>query len=268
MDSARIVQITDLHILADDNASLCGVKPHQSLSKVIDDIKSLSPAAELVIASGDLTDDGSPEAYRRLRQLLLELPCPVYVMAGNHDETEVMLAELPGDNIFYQRQVDCENWKLLLVDSKLPGSSFGFISDSEFAWLDEQLNNEDDRPVLLAMHHTPLQLCASPTCQVKNAEAFLSNINEFEQVKGLIAGHTHNAVEESLNQLRIMTTPSTMVQVTHNQTEARKTSSQFWDYHQPDISRHGYRIVDLHSSGSLESEVCWVLADRGVRSID
>lgn len=263
MDPVRVVQITDLHILADDNASLSGVKPYHSLSKVIDDIKSLSPPPRLVIASGDLTDDGSPQAYQHLRQLLLELPCAVYVMAGNHDETEVMRTELPGDNIFYQRQLDCENWKLLLVDSKLPGSSFGFVSDDELVWLDEQINNAIDRPILLAMHHTPLQLCASPSCQVKNAETFLSRVSKYKGVKGLIAGHTHNAVEDSLGQLQIMTTPSTMVQVTHNQTAAFKTNSEFWDYHQPDISRHGYRIVDLHANGSLDSEVRWVPAGRG-----
>lgn len=254
------MQITDLHILADDNTSLSGVKPFHSLGRIIDDIKSLSPAPRLVIASGDLTDDGSPEAYRRLRRLLLELPCAVYVMAGNHDETEVMRAELPGDNIFYQRQVDCENWRLLLVDSKLPGSSYGFISEDELAWLENQLDNEDSRSVLIAMHHTPLRLCASPSCQVKNAEIFLTRIRNFQQVKGLVAGHTHNAIEETLDQLRVMTTPSTMVQVTHNQTEALRANSEFWEFHRPDISRHGYRIVDLHADGSLDSEVRWVLA--------
>lgn len=258
MDSVRVVQITDLHILSDEDACLSGVKTYRSLSKVIDDIQSLSPKPGLVIASGDLTDDGNPKAYQLLRSLLLTLSCPVYVMAGNHDDTEIMLAELPGDNIFYQRQVDCENWRLLLVDSKLPGSSFGFISDEEFAWLNKSLSMGVDRPVLLAMHHTPLRLCASPSCQVKNAAAFYSKIKQFKQVKGLIAGHTHNAAEESFDRLRVMTTPSTMVQVTHNQTEACKNNNQFWDYHQADVSRHGYRVLDLHGDGSFGSDVHWV----------
>ena len=258
MDPVRVVQVTDLHILADDNASLSGVKPFHSLIKVINDIKSLSPAPRLVIASGDLTDDGSPQAYRHLRQLLLELPCAVYVMAGNHDEAEVMRTELPGDNIFYQRQVDCESWELLLVDSKLPGSSFGFVSDDEFAWLDEQINNAIDRPILLAMHHTPLRLCASPSCQVKNADTFLSRISKYKGVKGLIAGHTHNAVEKSIDRLRIMTTPSTMVQVTHNQNEASKANDEFWRFHEADTSRHGYRVLDLSAKGDFITEVRWV----------
>ncbi len=82
-----------------------------------------------------------------------------------------------------------------------------------------------------------------------------------EHVKGLAAGHTHNAVEEMFGHLHLMTTPSTMVQVTHNQDEAFKTNDQFWDYHQPDISKHGYRIVDLFADGRLETDVRWVAAN-------
>jgi len=262
MDTIRIVQITDLHILADKNASIRGVNPHQSLSRVIENITLLSPRPRLVVASGDLADDGSSAAYQLLRQLLLKLSCPVYVMAGNHDDTEAMLTELPGDNIYYQRQVDCESWKLLLVNSKLPGSSFGFIDDDELEWLQEQVGSSTNQSVLVAMHHTPLRLCASPSCQVKNAKAFLSKVNKFKQIRGLIAGHTHNVAEESFDRLRVMTTPSTMVQVTHNQSEAIKRNSQFWDYHEADISKHGYRVVDLQADGSLQSEVRWVSAQN------
>ncbi len=260
MDRLRIVQITDLHILADENADLSGVNPIQSLNHVVENINSLSPQAELVIASGDLTDEGSPAAYHLLRKTLHELTCPVYVMAGNHDETEVMRSELPGDNVFCQRQVDVGNWRLLLVNSKLPGSSCGFISDDEFAWLDKCLNSDIDRPVVLAMHHTPLKLCATHSCQVENTDDFLAKVKNYKQVKGLLAGHTHNAVEQTFDQLTVMTTPSTMVQVTHNQTDAMPNHGQFWDYHRADNSKHGYRVVDLYADGKLETDVQWVAA--------
>ena len=260
MQVTRTVQITDLHVLADDNDDICGVRPHRSLAQVIDDINTLSPIADMIIASGDLTDAGSPAAYRRLREELLRLKCPVYVMAGNHDETEAMLSVLPGDNIYYQSSVDCAGWKLLLVDSKTLNASYGTISDEELARIDHALD-ETDSSVLLATHHTPLRLCASPSCQMHNAEEFLTRIKKHRHIKGLIAGHTHNEVDEMHGQLRIMTTPSTMVQVTHNQNEACKANDEFWDYHTADISRHGYRVIDLYANGSLSTEVRWVHAE-------
>jgi Icc protein len=260
MQVTRIVQITDLHVLSDDNDDICGVRPNRSLLQVIKDINTLSPAVDMVIASGDLTDAGSPAAYRCLRESLLKLRCPVYVMAGNHDDTEAMRRVLPGDNIFHQASVDCAGWKLLLIDSKTPDASYGTVSQEGLARIDHELN-EADSFILLATHHTPLRLCASPSCQMKNADEFLTSIRKYPQIKGLVAGHTHNAVDELQAQLRIMTTPSTMVQVTHNQHEAFNNNEEFWDYHSADISRHGYRVIDLYANGSLTTEVHWVNAE-------
>ena len=260
MQVTRIVQITDLHVLPDDNDEICGVKPNRSLLQVIEDIDTLSPTADMVVASGDLTDAGSPAAYRCLRERLLQLRCPVYVMAGNHDDTEAMRCELPGDNIYHQTSVDCAGWKVLLIDSKTPGASYGTVSKTELTRIDQVLD-ETDSSVLLAMHHTPLRLCASPSCQMHNAGELLTALKKHQQIKALVAGHTHNAVDELQGQLRIMTTPSTMVQVTHNQHEAFKNNEEFWDYHSPDISRHGYRVIDLYANGSLTTEVRWVNAE-------
>ena len=261
MQAARIVQITDLHILADDGETISGVNPSQSLTKVIGDILSMSPPPRMVIASGDLTDDGSELAYQQLQKLLNRLPCPVYVMAGNHDETNVMNSVLPGDNIFSQHQSSCENWQLIFVNTKIEGGSYGYVSKGELAWLEQQLVESGDHPVLLAMHHTPLKLCASATCQFENAKEFIALVQQYPNVKGMIAGHTHNDVEEVRGNLRIMTTPSTMVQVTHNQHEARTPDQGFWDFHQADISRHGYRVLDLLADGEIASKVHWVDAN-------
>ena len=260
MQATRIVQITDLHVLDGDNDDICGVRPNRSLAQIIDDINVLSPEVDMVIASGDLTDQGTPAAYRRLREGLVRLQCPVYVMAGNHDEPEAMRCELQGDNISHSTSVDCTGWKLLLIDSKTPNASYGAVSIEELARIDRVLA-ETDSSVLLAMHHTPLRLCASPSCQMKNADEFLSRVKKYPRIKALIAGHTHNAVDEMQGQLQIMTTPSTMVQVTHNQQEAVKNNEEFWDYHSPHVSRHGYRVIDLYANGSFATEVHWVNAE-------
>lgn len=262
MQAARIVQITDLHILADEEATISGVNTSQSLALVINDIQSLTPPPQLVIASGDLTDDGSAAAYRKLKSLFGKLDYPVYILAGNHDEIAVMQSELVGDNVFYQRQISLDDWQILLVNSKARDGSFGFTSKAELCWLNDELDKAK-QPVLLAMHHTPLRLCASQTCQFKNAGELLSVINKHQVARGLIAGHTHNDVEEVRDNLRIMTTPSTMVQVTHNQHEARTPDKDFWAFHVPDIFRHGYRVVDLYANGEIVSEVHWVEASQG-----
>jgi len=257
MKSSRVVQITDLHILPEAGATLVGVDTAQSLSKVLDDIGQLSPPADLIIASGDLTDDGSPAAYRRLRDLFKPADRPIYVLAGNHDETANMNEYLVAGNIFHQKQQMIGGWQILYLNSKVEGHSHGQIADEELRWLRSTLG-ANNSPTLLVMHHTPLRLCASPSCQMENDEALLSLLVDYDSVKALIAGHTHNHVEEHHAQCLVMTTPSTMIQVTHNQKEGFKTNSEFWDYHQADNSRHGYRLLDMHADGSFTSEVHWV----------
>ncbi len=236
---------------------LAGVDTSLSLVKVLDDIKKLSPPAELIIASGDLSDDGSTQSYQRLHDIFDTLPCPVYVLAGNHDETETMLNHLLAEKTFYDRQKSLGDWQIIFVNTKREGASYGFVDDDEMRWLETRLS-KTNQSVLLVMHHTPLRLCASPTCQMQNADQLLKLIKQFKQVKGLIAGHTHNHAEEVHGDLRIMTTPSTMVQVTHNQTETPKPDEEFWAHHQADISRYGYRLLELTTGGAITSEVRWV----------
>jgi len=260
MKSTRVVQITDLHILPEAEATLGGVDTEKSLSKVLSDISELSPPADLIVASGDLTDDGSKQAYRRLQGLLTDTSCPVYVLAGNHDETEIMVSELVGGNIWYERVCNKGGWKLLFVNTKAIDGSHGFVDESELTWLQEKLEESTEQSILLAMHHTPLRLCASSSCQLHNADELLRLLSRYPQVKGLVAGHTHNDIESEHAHFRIMTTPSTMLQVTHDQKEGFKTSSEFWNYHQADATRHGYRVVDLQVDGNFSSKVHWVAA--------
>ncbi|MCP3690536.1 MAG: hypothetical protein GY784_19210, partial [Gammaproteobacteria bacterium] len=155
----RIAQISDLHILPEHGQMLAGIDTSLSLVKVLDDIKKLCPPVELIIASGDVSDDGSEQSYQRLRDILNTLPCPVYVLAGNHDETQAMLDHLVADRIFFDRQKSIGGWQVLFVKSKLEGASYGFIDDDEMGWLEARLN-QTNQPVLLVMHHTPLRLCA------------------------------------------------------------------------------------------------------------
>ena len=81
----RAVQITDTHVPADAGDQtvlemLCAVQtvdPVVNLQIILDDIGTLDPAPDFVIATGDLADRGAPASYHRLRALLEPLDVPV-----------------------------------------------------------------------------------------------------------------------------------------------------------------------------------------------
>ena len=59
----RIIQITDPHILLNKNDKFKGTNPYQSLKAVIGDIKDSSWDFDLIIATGDLTQDNHNNSY-------------------------------------------------------------------------------------------------------------------------------------------------------------------------------------------------------------
>ena len=80
-----IAQISDLHIKPKGELAMGRVDTAGHLARAVAHIKTLRPAPDLVLATGDLVDGGKPEEYAHLRSLLAPLPMPVYLIPGNHD---------------------------------------------------------------------------------------------------------------------------------------------------------------------------------------
>ncbi|MCB1698963.1 MAG: metallophosphoesterase, partial [Halioglobus sp.] len=66
--TVRVVQLTDTHLCHSRGGKLLGVDTDRSLQAVIDLVKSERPAVDLLLATGDLSDQGAPDAYVRLQE--------------------------------------------------------------------------------------------------------------------------------------------------------------------------------------------------------
>ena len=64
-DAVILAHLTDPHLLADPNATLQGINTHKNLLGVLDHMREHSRKPALLLATGDLTHDGSPQAYAR-----------------------------------------------------------------------------------------------------------------------------------------------------------------------------------------------------------
>ena len=73
---------------------------------------------DLILATGDLSQDGSYESYQRLAKTLSGFRAPIYWLEGNHDKPAPMLRALRGqDNRVSPCVADIGNWTLVLLDS-------------------------------------------------------------------------------------------------------------------------------------------------------
>ncbi len=91
----KLIQITDPH-LVEPGERLLGLDPLARLEACLAHVNAHHADADLVVLSGDLTDDGSPAAYAALRERLAGLKAlPWRLMVGNHDKRDALFAAFP-----------------------------------------------------------------------------------------------------------------------------------------------------------------------------
>lgn len=178
----KIIQITDTHLLP-PGRTLHGIDPADQLARVIADVVARHADANLVAITGDLCNDGDPEAYALLRALLAPLACPVRLMLGNHDARPAFRDAFPDHpvdaNGFVQSWLDAPQGRLLFLDSHHPGTIGGRYCTDRRAWLEDAL--KDAGPVAVFIHHPP----------VPDGLAHFDNIrlHDMEAVTGPLRAH-------------------------------------------------------------------------------
>lgn len=252
-----VAQLTDIHLTAKAGSELYGVDTALSLGKIVDAIKRLANKPDVIIATGDLAEDGSKATYVRLRELLGVLDIPVYVLPGNHDDISQMRSVLNVDGFQCTGSMKMRAWGFVFVNSQVEGHSHGYVSAEELIDLEKNIKDLGDRPILVALHHTPSKVCPSFGCQLENSNEFTELLNRHPNIKGVIAGHTHNTSEIDAGGHIQFTTPSTFAKASHAQAGEPVDHDDFWASHSLDGNSQGFRILDLSADGGITSEVHW-----------
>ena len=263
MKKLRAVQITDIHLQAEDGAELYGVDTAKTLQNIINQIKCLAPTPDLLIATGDLAEDGAIKTYNRLSILLSSLNMPIYTLPGNHDDLVNMKLCLNAGQSHYKQHAMVGNWGFVFINSQVVGESHGLVSVEELLRIEGLINSMGDRFILLALHHPPKQVCPSLGCQLHNSEELMSLLDQHENVKVVISGHTHNEVNHSDKHYQQLTTPSTFAHVTHAQWGEMREGQpvnyeDFWQCHELNGELQGFRTLDLYEDGHVETRVHWI----------
>lgn len=243
----RVVQLSDFHLFADADGKLLGLNTQFSLERVLERVRQEQADMDLVLATGDLSQDGSAESYQRLVALLDPLPAPVYWLEGNHDKPGPMIHALRDQGGRISPCVaQAGNWTLVLLDSTIPGEVPGELFDTDLAFLDEALSNAAGEHVLVALHHHPIPMHSRwlDTQLVGNAARFFEVIDRHPRVRVIVWGHVHQEFDGERNGVRLLSTPSTCVQF--------KPGSEDFAV---DTTNPGYRWLDLHADGRLDTAV-------------
>ena len=260
----HILQVTDCHLLSDPGAEIHGTDTYKSLRAILRAAKALTQPPALVLATGDLSENGSPGSYTRLRELFLESRLPVHVIAGNHDSAPGMRRFLVGGPIVMEPYVDIAPWRIVFLDSTVAGEPHGYVAASELTRLAETLAADRQRPVLVCLHHSPTRPCPTPGCHLQNEDELIDVLDAHANARAVLAGHSHLMLERRIKHAALLTTPATSSQCAHAQLGEPVDHEDFWASHEFDAGRHGFRMMTLHPDGQFDTEVHWVRHEDAV----
>ncbi len=246
-DTVRLVQITDTHLCATSGGTLLDMDTDRSLQLVIQRVLQERGTPDGLLLTGDLSDQGALQAYRRLISHLQEIPAPDFWLPGNHDDLGEMQAAV-GASDRLRGELQAGNWQVILLNSQIPGEVGGRLGSGELHRLRSALERAQTGGLhsLICLHHQPVAIGSAWIDQqmVADAEQFWDIVDTASSVKGVLWGHVHQRIDERRGDIALMASPSSCVQFAPG-------SAKF----KADDKPPGYRWLDLCSDGSINTGV-------------
>ena len=197
--SHTIIHLSDPHFVAGGARHSGGADSDGNLAHTLDTIRRVDQHPSAIVVTGDLTDFGEPDAYRRIRATIepvaAELGCPIVWVAGNHDERPALRAELleqPASEEPVTGVWDLDGLRLIALDSSVPGWHHGDIDAAQRDWLAGGLAEPAPHGTLLALHHPPLpaHVPLFDILELQHQDE-LADVIRGTDVRGILAGHLH-----------------------------------------------------------------------------
>ena len=247
--SVLLVQLSDSHLFGEAQGTLLGMNTRDSLQKVVERVLAEQAQVDLVVASGDVSQDGSVESYQAFAQVSAQIDAPKRWFPGNHDESMEMLQAAQQTDLL-EPVIDIGNWRVTLLDSSVPGSVPGYLQDQQLQLLAQALSEAPERHHLVCLHHNPVPIgCAwMDPIGLRNPDALFAVLERFPQVRAVLWGHVHQEYDQMRGAIRLLASPSTCIQFAPGSVEFKV-----------DSTAPGYRWLRLHDDGQLETGVSRVI---------
>lgn len=241
-----ILQVTDLHFLAQSNQIKSGVNTEQSFGRVMESAKKNYGNADLLLVTGDLAQQPCQSSYQRIYNVLKKYQFKSLCLPGNHDDLALMQQFINTKQINCNKQISYKYWQIICLNSKKEGSESGYITDEELLYLKEILNKHPNLYTLIAIHHHPIPINSSwmDKMIIENSEKLFSLLSDYPKVKAITCGHIHQQLDTKKDTKLIFGTPSTCFQY-------KPYSAEY----ALDDKEPGYRVFWLYPDGAIKSKI-------------
>ena len=240
----KLLQITDCHLGEQEGDKLLGLDTDLSLQYVLTHMLGEHDQADLLVCSGDLSNEAGAKAYQRLIEKLPDDILQAW-LPGNHDDNDLMKKVIDEKRLFLP-SLSFGNWQVTLLDSSIPEEVPGLIAADELARAVAAFETHPDKYHLIFMHHHlhPIGCKWLDTQVINNATEVLETFAKYPQVKLVVCGHIHQDSCQQYEHIELYSTPSTCIQF-------KPKSDKF----AVGTEMPGYRWLELYDDGSYKTEV-------------
>ena len=191
-NAEKITLLTDIHVTP-------GNQREEKLKEVIKDINSNE--TELVILSGDLSDEGSDEQLTNVKSLLDKITKPLFVIPGNHENNWSQSACKTFFDIWGNDRFVTETENLIIVGincGPYMKMGDGHVKHEDLVWLDKTLSEriKSGKKVLSICHY-------APNPDLDSYREYLSILKKYPVVAHL-NGHYHHYKKYRMENIEVI----------------------------------------------------------------
>ena len=245
----KVLQISDLHILPNSTDTLLGVNTEYYFRKVLEQAHQEHGRFDLILVTGDLAQQPCSESYQRIFDILYSYQTKTLCLPGNHDDLSCMVQHLHTALISCQKYLQLSNWQIICLNSQKTDSPVGELANTELAFLIDCLDNNANKPTLIAVHHHCINSGSAwlDTMKIINSDTLWSILTKYPQVKAICFGHIHQEISGYQQSIAYFSAPASCFQF--------QTKSKIFSIANKNA---GYRVLNLHADGKLETHCYWL----------
>lgn len=237
------IQISDCHLRQNKSDLFYQANPYKNLVKILTEINTNQNKYNGILFTGDIVQDIDWASYQNFLDAiaLFNWNIPFYLIPGNHDLPQYIDKVKSLSPFVATKIIQDGDWNVFLFNSYLSdGGGAGLICSNQINQITNRSNPIKGFNLAVLHHHVQPFNSFIDNYPLKNADDFLTSLEQLGQVKGILHGHVHDFRQGQINGINWFSSPASSVTFDH---ETDSAPSLKFGYNQISLSPQGECIV-------------------------